>query len=157
MTRINLGLASVSVLMMLALAACGPTAGGDGTAAGLDGTGDADQADSGDDPAAGICPQDQPACIDTPQLYDDEPVTIDDTGIEQLRRDARFYLGKSQGELHELVRIGRIGDEHLALTEDYQVGRITVELDDVAGSGTPVVTSATVELPGGPETFDLDG
>lgn len=104
---------------------------------------------------AGICAQDQTDCVDTPQLASDEPVAIDETGIKQLRRDAKYYLGRSRNELPEPIRIGRIGNEHFALTEDYRVGRITVELDDVDGNGTPIVTSATVELPDGPETFEL--
>jgi hypothetical protein len=110
----------------------------------------------GADAPAGMCPQEEPDCVDTPQLEDDAPVTIDESGIEQLRRDARFYLGAPQDELSEQVRIGRINDEHMALTEDYQIGRITVELDDRNGDVNPVVTRVTVELPDGPETFDLD-
>jgi hypothetical protein len=108
----------------------------------------------GADPAAGMCPQDEPDCVDTPGL-DGEPEPVDETGVEQLRRDARFYLGTAEAELPELVRVGRRGEEHLMLTEDYRIGRITVELDEV--EGTYVVTSATVELPDGPETFELDG
>lgn len=103
---------------------------------------------------AGACAQDQPDCVDTPQLGSDEPVQIDETGVKQFRRDARYYLGRTQDELTEHIRIARIDDERFMLTEDYQVGRITVELDDV--DGTPIVTSATVELPSGPETFELE-
>jgi hypothetical protein len=134
------------VVMLLMLAACGTAMSGEEVPGPDTGT--------SNDAAAGMCPQDQPDCIDTPQLSDDEAVGIDETGIEQLRRDARFYLGLGQDELNEHVRIGRIGDEHMMLTEDYRVGRITVELDDVDGDGVPVVTSATVELPDGPETFE---
>ena len=144
MTRINLLRAAVAALTTMVLAACG-TAAGDG------GTVDADPAGG----VAGMCAEDQPDCIDTPQLTDDEPVEIDETGIEQLRRDAQFYLGKREDELNELVRVGRIGDERMALTEDYQVGRITVELDDLDGDGIATVTTAIVELPGGPETFEF--
>ena len=114
-------------------------------------------ADDGEDAIAGMCPQDQPDCVDTPQLLSDEPVAIDETGIEQFRKDAKYYLGRPQDELTELIRIARIDDEQFALTEDYVVGRITVELDDVNGDGTPIVTSSTVELPDGPKTFELDG
>lgn len=136
----------VAVVLAVAVAACGP--GTQGVAA----VGSGPMGDVGS--AAGMCAQDQPDCIDTPQLADDEVVTIDATGIEQLRRDAQFYVGAQQSELNETVRIGRIADEHMALTDDYVTGRITVELDDV--DGDVVVTSATVELPDGPETFTLD-
>lgn len=148
MTRIDLLIAGMAVLAAMGLAACG-TANGAVPA-------ESDPVGSGADSAAAMCSQDEPDCIDTPQLADDEPVAIDETGIEQLRRDARFYLGAKKDELNELVRIGRIDDEHMALTDDYQVGRITVELDDLRGDGMPVVTSATVELPDGPETFQLE-
>jgi hypothetical protein len=141
MTRIKPSMVGATLILTLVLAAC---------ATATDASGPSDDAD----PAAGMCPQDQPDCIDTPQLADDEPVTIGEEGVEQLRRDARFYLGLPQDDLNELVRIGRIGDEHMALTDDYVVGRITVELDEV--DGRAIVTSSTVELPDGPETFDLD-
>ena len=105
--------------------------------------------------AAGMCAEGTTDCVDTPQLLSEEPVAIDETGIRQFRKDAKYYLGRSQDELTELIRVGRIDDEQFALTEDYRVGRITVELDDLEGNGEPVVTSATVELPDGPETFKL--
>ena len=142
MIRMTLPVAGVALILALGLAACAPAA--EPTAS---------EPVSTTNPAAGMCAQDQPDCVDTPQLTDDEAVTIDETGIEQFRRDAQFYLGKPQNELNETVRVGRIGDEHMALTEDYRIGRITVELDDV--DGDLVVTSATVELPDGPETFKL--
>lgn len=149
MTHTRLLIASVVVLVAMGLSGCGAAAQDTGTAG-------ADPAGAGADAAAGMCPQENPDCIDTPELVDDEPVAIDETGVEQLRRDAQFYLGAQEDELTELVRIGRVDDEHMALTEDYQIGRITVELDDLDGDGTPVVTSATVELPDGPETFELE-
>lgn len=148
MTRIDLLIAGVGVIATMGLAACGTA---DGAVPGR-----FEPAGSSVDSAAAMCSQDEPDCTDTPQLADDEPVAIDETGIEQLRRDARFYLGAQKDDLNEHVRIGRIGDEHMALTDDYQVGRITVELDDLRGDGMPVVTSATVELPDGPETFQLE-
>ena len=103
---------------------------------------------------AGMCAEGEPDCVDTP-LGTGEPVPIDETGIQQFRRDAKFYLGKPKSEVPDLIRIARIGDEQFALTDDYRVGRITVELDDL-GRGGPVVTKSTVELPDGPETFTLD-
>lgn len=167
----------VAVLLSLGLAACGTNVvadGGEGEAAASgDSATSGDDATSGDangnagapagdeavgsDAIAGMCAQEQPDCIDTPELTDGEPVEIDETGIEQFRRDASAYLGATRDELPETIRIGRIDDEQMALTEDYQIGRITVELDDLNGDGNPVVTSATVELPDGPETVELDG
>ena len=143
-------IAVVAVTLTMAAAGCGrPSADGSGNA------GSAVGGSSGG-AAAGMCAQDQPDCIDTPLPGSDEPVRIDETGIEQFRRDAKFYLGRSKDEVPDLIRIARIDDEQFAMTEDYQVGRITVQLDDVEGKGTPIVTSATVELPDGPETFELE-
>jgi hypothetical protein len=144
MNRSELLVGMVVTVLALVLAACGSPAGEDATT----------DLGGGADPAAGMCPQDEPDCVDTPGL-DGDPVPVDETGVEQLRRDAQFYLGAAEGELNELVRVGRRGEEHMMLTEDYQIGRITVELDEV--EGTYIVTSATVELPDGPETFELDG
>lgn len=149
MIRSNLLAAAVAAMVALGLAACAGAEGADRTAA--------DPTSGGADAVADACLEGEPDCVDTPQLTEREPVPIDETGIEQLRRDARYYLGVPQDELPEVVRIARTGDEDVALTEDYQIGRITVELDDHDGDGTPVVTSATVELPDGPETFELDG
>lgn len=142
------GLVLAAATLAVGLAACAPQ--GAGTTAASAPAGD------GADAIAGMCPQDQPDCVDTPQLLSDEPVAIDETGIEQFRQDAKYYLGRPQDELTELIRIARIDDEQFALTRDYRVGRITVELDDVNGDGTPIVTSSTVELPDGPETFELE-
>lgn len=146
MNRTRLVVAA-AVMLGMGLAACGvPSAdGATGSATNGDGSG----------AVAGMCAQDQPDCVDAPQLGADEPVQIDETGIQQFRRDAKFYLGREQHELNEFVRIVRIDDEQFMLTEDYRVGRISVEMDDVKADGTPIVTSATVELPDGPETFEL--
>ncbi len=94
------------------------------------------------------------------QASDDaEEVGVDDPDTEfptdQARQEARGLLGVHEGDLPEDVRIGRRGDEHYALTEDYVLGRSTVHVDD-DGSGFRV-TSVTVELPDGPETFELQG
>lgn len=142
---INRLLAGVAVILTLGLTACGP---------------DSEAASAGPDdgatanPAAGMCLEGAEDCMDTPQLASDQPVAIDETGIAQFRRDAKYYLGKPRSELTELIRIARIGDEQMAVTDDYVVGRITVELDKI--DGTMIVTSATVELPDEPETFKLD-
>jgi hypothetical protein len=79
-----------------------------------------------------------------------------DEDAEAARERARELLGTPEADLPDDVRIRRRGEEQFMLTEDYVLGRITVELDD-DGSGTFVVTSVVVELPDGPETFAADG
>ncbi len=115
--------------------------------------------------AAGTCLEGTPDCQDTP-MDPDAPVSgpggevpppgpSDEAFPSEAARDqARALLGSPESELAPDVRVARRGEETFALTEDYVLGRITVELDD-DGSGTHVVTSATVELPEGPETFTL--
>jgi hypothetical protein len=71
--------------------------------------------------------------------------------VERLLENAASYLGTPEAGLDPAWRIGRRGDESFALTEDFVVGRFTVELDD-DGSGAFVVTAVTVELPGGAQT-----
>jgi hypothetical protein len=108
------------------------------------------------------------AAADAVDLPPDEPVTgapddggavdpapADEYPTDQVREEARGLLGMHEEDLPEDVRIRRRGDEEFALTEDYVLGRSTVELDD-DGSG-PRVMSVTVELPDGPETFELQG
>ncbi len=149
MKRINILALGIPLLLAVFLAACGDPAG----------TTAAEQPTSAPaDPgaAAGMCIEGATECVDTPQLNSDEPVEIDETAVAQFRKDARYYLGRPQSELTELIRIGRIDDAQRALTEDYQVGRITVELDTPSSGGEPIVTTATVELPDGPETFELE-
>ena len=138
----------VALTVFATLAACGdqPVSSGSGPAS------DAPASDvpvSGG--AAGMCVEGATECVDT--IVGTEPVPIDETGIAQFRRDAKFYLGKPRAELNDLIRIGRIGDEQRMLTQDYQIGRITVELDKVDGQF--IVTKSTVELPDGPQTFEL--
>ena len=148
-----------------ALGACGDdddtqTATGEGT----------ETVDEGADPgpAAGMCLEGATDCVDTPMDPDESVSSPADGGSadspgagedefpsEAARERAREQLGKAQDDLEPDIRIGRVGEEQYMLTEDYVLGRITVELDD-DGSGTFVVTQATVELPDGPETFTLD-
>lgn len=75
--------------------------------------------------------------------------------LEEARENARGYLGMNEDDLPENVRIGRRGDEQMALTTDLVPGRVTVELDDTDGSGFRVVT-AILETPDGSESFDLE-
>jgi len=77
-----------------------------------------------------------------------------DFDTEAAREEARAVLGMFEEDLPEDVRIARRGDESFMLTEDYVLGRRTVELDD-DGDGFRV-TSVVVELPDGPETFELE-
>jgi hypothetical protein len=84
-----------------------------------------------------------------------DPAPADEYPTDQAREEARGLLGMHEEALPEGVRIGRRGDEDFALTEDYVLGRSTVQLDD-DGSGFRV-TSVTVELPDGPETYELQG
>lgn len=77
----------------------------------------------------------------------------DEFPVDAARASAHDLLGRAEDDLTDDVRIARRGEELFALTEDYRLGRLTVELDD-DGAGHRV-TSVTVELPGGPETFHL--
>ncbi len=79
--------------------------------------------------------------------------TPDQFSVEQARDDAHGLLGRYESDLPDDVRVGRRGDEQYALTEDYVIGRLTVELDD-EGDGYRV-TSVVVELPESTETFHL--
>jgi len=108
------------------------------------------------------------AAADATDLPPDEPVSgapddggavdpeqADEYPTDQAREQARGLLGMHEEDLPQDVRIGRRGNEDYALTEDYVLGRRTVHLAD-DGSGFRV-TSVTVELPDGPETFELQG
>jgi len=77
-----------------------------------------------------------------------------DFDTDAAREEARAVLGMPEEDLPDDVRIARRGDESFLLTEDYVLGRLTVELDD-DGDGYRV-TSVVVELPDGPETFELE-
>ena len=71
--------------------------------------------------------------------------------VESLLENAASYLGTPEAGLDPAWRIGRRGDDSFDLTEDFVVGRFTVELDD-DGTSTFLVTTVTVELPGGAQT-----
>jgi hypothetical protein len=75
---------------------------------------------------------------------------------ESLLADAEALLGTAEADLPENARIARRGDEQMALTQDFRVGRYTFELDD-DGTGTYRVTAVQVELPGGVETVTAEG
>lgn len=102
-------------------------------------------------PVAGACEPNTPDCQDTaePGHTDGD----DEFDADEARAEARAMVGAAEDELDEEVRVARRGAEQYALTEDYVIGRFTVELD-ADDSGVFRVTSVTVELPDGPETFD---
>jgi len=112
-------------------------------------------------PGMNMCLPDVPDCEDVvveeqppsePGSEPDGGDATDQDGSDADRDRARAQLGLAQDDLDEDVRIGRRGEEQYMLTEDYVLGRLTVELDD-DGTGTFRVTSVTVELADGPETF----
>ena len=110
----------------------------------------------GDD---GVSDPDAPVTSEPSDDVDDGTVDDpDDFGADfdtdAAREEARAVLGMFEEDLPEDIRIARRGDESFMLTEDYVLGRRTVELDD-DGDGFRV-TSVVVELPDGPETFELE-
>jgi hypothetical protein len=101
------------------------------------------------------CGNDTDDPVATPGDPDGEvPDDGDDFPTDEAREDARGLLGMFEDDLPDDVRIARRGAEQFALTEDYVLGRRTVELDD-DGSGYRVMV-VTVELPDGPETYELE-
>ncbi|MFA9428768.1 hypothetical protein [Egicoccus sp. AB-alg2] len=139
--RVPTLLAALTALVV-ATAGCGNGA----TAA----TSGPDQAVSSGDagPSAGMCAADAPDCVDTVI----EPAAGADGFVPEAEREtARAMVGLAEDELAPDVRVGRRGGEQMMLTEDYVLGRKTVELDD-DGAGTFRVVAVTVELPDGPET-----
>jgi hypothetical protein len=67
-------------------------------------------------------------------------------GHEATEDDARALLGVRQDELPDDVRIARVDDETFPLTEDYRIGRLTVEIED------GIVVSVVLEAEDGPIT-----
>jgi hypothetical protein len=109
------------------------------------------------DPAAGICLEGTADCVDT-DLDGDQPASPDDPAAmdEGARlRAAEGLLGEVEADVLARwpdVRVGRHGDEHMMLTEDYVIGRMTIGTDD-DGSGTYRVVEVTIELTDGPQTL----
>lgn len=122
---------------------------GCGTGTPADAGAEAPVSDGGADPNAGMCAPEMPDCVDADLGGDGAG---DEFDSETERETARAMLGMAEDELAPDVRIGRRGDEQMALTEDYRLGRKSVELDADA-DGTFRVVSVVVELPDGPETF----
>ena len=83
-------------------------------------------------------------------------VDCNDADLGQADNDegaARSLLGVAKHDLADDVRIARIDDETFALTDDYVIGRTTVELER-DGNHVPRVVKVTVELEDGPITVD---
>lgn len=105
-------------------------------------------------PAMGACLEGNGDCDDTAEPgTGPADGTDDEFPTEAARDEAKGLLGVNEADLSDQVRVSRRGEEQYMLTEDYVLGRFTVELDDNDGSGFRVVT-VTVELPDGPETFE---
>lgn len=140
-------LPALAAIGALALTACGGT-----TSAVADGP-DGDVAP----PAAGACLEGHPDCVDTVVAPDGEvpPDPADDFDSDTALAEGEALLGDAEDELPTHVRTARRGEEMFALTEDYVLGRLTVELDD-DGTGTYRVSSVVVELPEGPETLTAE-
>lgn len=75
--------------------------------------------------------------------------------VDTLLENAASFLGTPEPGVDPSWRIGRRGDESFALSEDFIVGRFTVELDD-DGTGAFVVTTVIVELPGGAQAVNVE-
>lgn len=135
-------LAAPVIVAALALTACGSS---DDEPVG-------DAASTVPDAAGATCLEGTGDCDDTAAPADGgDPDAVDEGAF--IRR-ADGLLGVAETEVPADVRIARRGDETFALTEDYVIGRITVELDDTDGSGYRVV-AATVELTEGPQTVEF--
>ena len=154
----------------LVLTACGetstdiiePTEPGNGAAGAtcLEGTPDCDDTGILDDDSANapetptpaaMCAEDAPDCDDTAILDDPAEPVGDEFDSQAALTQAEELLGLAEPALDADVRIGRRGEEQLALTEDYVLGRMTVELD-INDMDEWIVTAVTVELPDGPQT-----
>ncbi len=100
-------------------------------------------------PAAGACLEGSTDCDDTPTTDAGDDGAIDEAAVIE---EGRALLGMAEDELDPSVRIARAGDEQFALTEDYRIGRMTVELDPDS-AGTLRVTKVVIELTDGPLTL----
>jgi hypothetical protein len=111
----------------------------------------ADDGIDGNDDTVSSVPPDNGAAGGTCLEGSTEP--CDDMGAPADNDEgaARSLLGVAKEDLADDVRIARIDDEQFALTEDYRIGRITVELDTDA-DGVARVTVVTIELEDGPVT-----
>ena len=150
-------LAGGLLAVALTLAACGGTTDtpvdvGGGAAAGacLEGTTDCD-----DTPAEGETPVEEESLAEGELASDDQPAgDMYDSRTAIMRAEALLGLSEGELDLDDPIdtRIGRRGEEQIALARDYQLGRMTVELD-IDDTDEWIVAAVTVVLPDGPETF----
>ena len=131
--------AALVLLAVAALAACGDD----------DETVNSNADAPASDDAAGACLEGSTDCDDIPSTSGDDDDAIDEhAAIEE----AKALIGMAEDELDPGVRVSRRGDEQYAVTEDYVIGRMTVELDP-DDDGTMRVTKVVLELTEGPMTF----
>lgn len=132
-------LAAAGAIVALAAAACG-------SAGAVDTDPDMPTSDA-------MCAPDVPDCNDmiVDDMTGDDADGFDGFDADAAAAEATALLGLAEDELPADVRVGRLDDEHMALTEDYVVGRHTAELD-TDDAGVPRVTSVVTELPEGPVT-----
>lgn len=102
-------------------------------------------------------------CDDTPTTEGESPTPttgeggqpLDAADLDALDQEAHGLLGRNESDLPNDVRVGRRGAEAMMLTDDYVLGRMTVELDDTDNNGVFRVVSVILELPSGTETYQL--
>ncbi len=105
-------------------------------------------------PALGICLEGATDCVDMVpgEATDDGGGDAIDEGAILAEAEALLGVTEDEALARSDVRLGRHGDEHLAVTDDYVIGRMTVATDD-DGTGTYHVVEVTVELTEGPHTL----
>ena len=134
-----------SLLVVLAVAGFAACGDDDQTVSSAD-----DAPAAGSDDVASMCIEGSTDCDDTPTATDGgDPDAVDEGAIIE---EGRALLGVAQDQLSDDVRIARAGDVQFALTEDYVIGRMTVELDPDE-DGTMRVVTVVIELTDGPLTL----
>jgi hypothetical protein len=121
----------------------------------------AGEAASDRDPSAGACLEGTPDCADTDHGGGEDAPDGDGSAGGQaideaaILREAEELLGRTESEVltGSDVRLGRHGDESMALTEDHVVGRRTIATED-DGTGTYRVVEVTVELTDGVQVLE---
>jgi hypothetical protein len=109
------------------------------------------------DPAAGMCLEGTPDCVDTDLDGDQLPSPEDPAAIDEgaMIREAEGLLGEVEEDVLErwpTARVGSRGGEHMMLTEDYVIGRMTIATED-DGTGTYRVVEVSLELTDGPQVL----
>ena len=133
--------AALALLAAASLVACGDD---DDTV-----TSNADTPAGSTGDVASACMEGAEDCDDTPDATASDDDAIDEHAVIEK---AKALVGTPEDELDADVRIARRGEETFALTEDYVIGRMTVELDP-DDAGVYRVVKVVVELTEGPMTF----